>query len=165
VSTDKEQRDSLLCRDVVGDIVALHRGELPPLRAESMHEHLARCVECRETSLEFQLAEKTIAALPDVTPPVDLISVTLKRLASARRGSPAMPAPQGEPRHLGFLFRPIRSRVARLGIALAFVLIAVAVNVPSVAESIGRAQTKIIGTQTAEKLDDYTQSILMRLFL
>jgi len=156
-------RVDLLCREVVPDIVAFHRGELAPLRAESIRAHLAVCVECRERAFELQIAERTMAKVPDVDPPVDLINRTMKRITAAQ------PQPDGGPREKvvegNFLFRPIRSPFARWAIAVGFMLFAVLVNIPSVAEAIGRAQSRIMGSEVVDTIEDATHSLLARLFM
>jgi anti-sigma factor RsiW len=155
-------RVDLLCKDVVPDIVAFHRGELAPLRAESIRAHMSVCVECRETAFELQIAERTMAKIPDVEPPIDLVKHTLARTAQAE--PEAVPAGskvlQGN-----FLFRPIRSPVARWSIAVGFMLFAVLVNIPSVAEAIGRVQSRILGEQVVDRLENATHGILARLFM
>jgi hypothetical protein len=177
---------------VKSDIVALHREELSPLRAESVRSHLASCSECREESLELALASRTYRKLPELEPPVDLITRTLRRISEAASGpvissaapaaeaagvahpaSPPAPAAAASAQlqthdakeHANFLFRPIKSPFARLAVAACFMALAVAFNVPSVAEALGRAQSRIIGSKLTEKIDEATQNFLMEFFL
>lgn len=79
-------RAQLVCREVREDLVALGRDELSPLRAESVHQHLASCPECREEALELELAVRSLAKLPEVSPPAGLASRTVSRVMSGTMG-------------------------------------------------------------------------------
>jgi anti-sigma factor RsiW len=173
-------RGKLVCKEVAEDLLALMRDELSPLRAESVRSHLTSCHECREAALELEIAGRSFSKLPDIEPPVDLITRTLNRVrlsqssqsvkpvvAAASPSQPQPPAPPGEDDldRPGVLFRPIENRVARLVVAALFLLMAIAFSVPSIAEALGKAQQRLMGREITEKLDEATQNFLMRFFL
>ena len=179
-------RSQLLCREAREDLLAFLRDELSPLRAASVRAHLASCQECREESLEIELAARSVLAMPALEPPVDLLSLTIRRVREsleaparaadgAARGTPAParhapvdsppPAAVEPPEKISLLFRPIESRLARLAVAALFLAMAIAFSVPGLAEALGKAELQLIGPELSEKLDEATQNFLMRFFL
>jgi hypothetical protein len=180
-------RAPLICKEVRGDLVALMRDELSPLRVESVRTHLTVCHECREQALELELGARSYGKLPELQPPVDLITLTLRRVRerqareearanASREGAviphrvvpvqiEAPPKPEQRVAQTSVLFRPIENRFARLAVAALFLAMAIAFSVPSIAEALGRAGQRLMGSQLSEKLDEATQSFLMRFFL
>jgi hypothetical protein len=95
-------RSQLVCREVRGELVALLREELSPLRAESVRQHLAACPECREEQLEMALAARSIEKLLRLPAPEGLAERAMRRIVEAAgwKGAPAEgELPRGQPVH------------------------------------------------------------------
>jgi anti-sigma factor RsiW len=174
----------LVCREVREDLVALHRNELSPLRAESVGAHLVSCPECREESLELDLAMRSFQKLPELETPRGLVDASMKRVIAAHgwvedsgRGKPAVPgapvgngeafepARAGPPEGVSVWFRPVRQSLAWAAVAAVLLLTIVAGFVEPFNDAVGRVQRTILGRRISRVLDRATDAFLTKLRL
>lgn len=171
-------RTYLGCQEAREDIVALLRDELSPIRAEAVRAHLASCPDCREESLEIELAIRSYAKLPEVTPPIHLVNITLRRLnetyepdctrkpprvRARKESSPEsqrLPAEQKQP---GILHRPVKHPFVWLAAAAFYLFVALSFALEELGDAVGRAQLKLLGPKLSEKLGQMTEQILLKM--
>ncbi len=174
-------RARIACREVSDDLVAFHRDELSPLRAESVRAHLASCADCREESLEWELTMRSFQRLSEPRPPAGLVDRTMKRVVAAH-GWVEHPSGAGEfvsdgaepgagvaeappPRPGSVWFRPVRRPLAWAALAAAVLLTTALGFVEPLNDAFGRAQKTILGRRICQVLDRASDAFLEKLRL
>jgi anti-sigma factor RsiW len=176
------------CREAREELVALHRDELSPLRAESIRSHLASCPACREDSFELDLAMRAFSKMPEIAPPRGLVDRAMRHLAEAHgwvedesgvswpAGSPAPQDVRAEgegagagwgppPRPSNILLRPVRQSIAWAAVAATVAVATAAGLFEPLNEAFGRAQRTLLGRRASQALDRAADRFLEKLRL
>ncbi len=164
-------KKQLACREVSEELVALHRDELSPLRAESVRAHLASCADCREESFEVELTTRSFGKLPEPEPPAGLVDGTMKRVLAdhgwVERASGAWELPSsksmGTSEETGIWFRPVRRTVAWSAVAAAALLVTALGLVEPLNDAFSRAHKTVLGRRISRTLEGATETVLKKL--
>lgn len=165
------------CEDAALDLVALARGELPPLHAEEVRQHLESCPECREEALELELSMRSWSSLEDLPMPSSLqkkatqtlrdagfaITEEVERGRSGTKILKAVSSPDAELEDTNFLLRPRRSIGARMAAVAALFLATLFFGNHRNAETIDRMQRKVLGAKLSTKILKATETVLDKL--